>query len=763
MGDKQVSVINPLATTSGERRAEFAKRSKPYDEITVPFELRANRESEGWTFVRENKASVRLRRPKGFEEVLENRFWNVLYRFGYEELNLGRNFKICITEDGKPLKQIDVFARDAETVVVAECKACSTLQRRSMQKDLGEFAALQKPIANALRKHYGVDFKPKILWFFVTDRIRWSPNDLVRAEEFNIHVVQAREMLYFEEIGKKLGKAAKFQFHAEYLQNQKVPALTGRAVPAIKTKIGGQRAYVFSARPVDILRIAFVNHRDLRDPEGAPSYQRLVNPSRLKAIGQFLDNGGFFPNTILLNFRRSPHFNRQASDELSDVQFGQLILPDRYKSCWVVDGQHRLYGTTLASEETSQPTLFFIAFDGLETKSEAEIFITINDKQTRVPKKLLAELDGDVKWNSDDIRERLSAIASRAVDLVNSAGGGVFEGKVVTPGVAGSADQPLTLPNFQQAILQARLLGNLSQRSEDFLPGPSWDGSSEESLFRLVELLETYFAGIESSNPERWERGKAGYLCSNFGVSGHIRLIGELVRHLEAKERIHAIDLDVDELVSQLQPYLEPILQFIREQNDEGFEAKFKVPFGSGGPPRYFFALVELVRRVDETFEPEGFEEFIQTISDEVSQRADRDVKWLQTVVPAYIIAGLHNLYGSKFFEKGVPPQIQLDCQRKRIDDDPDDQLPIETYLDWIHLKKIADQKEHRGEFPALSIPLPGERAGKAFYTEWFDRINEIRRISAHPAGRFYRQEDIDTLDAIMKSIREKLPADLQL
>ena len=234
------------------------------------------------------------------------------------------------------------------------------------------------------RAHYGSSFKPKFIWCFVTDNVRWSNEDLKRAADHNIKVIRELELLYFEEFSRKIGFAARYQFHAEYLEDQKVPALTGRKVPAIKTKLGGTTAYMFSALAKDILRIAFVNHRDLRDPSGAPSYQRLVKPARLKQIGQFLDGRGFFPNTILLNFHRPPNFEQQAKDEDSGVAFGQFLLPDRYKSCWVIDGQHRLYGTAFTEKEYKTP-LFFVAFDKITPAAEANIFVEINAKQATVP------------------------------------------------------------------------------------------------------------------------------------------------------------------------------------------------------------------------------------------------------------------------------------------------------------------------------------------------------------------------------------------
>lgn len=99
------------------------------------------------------------------------------------KINSGRKFTILIDRKGaEPLrKQVDVFGKDDETVIVAECKASGSFSRRSLQKDIEEFANLKKPIASAIRKHYGEDNKLKIIWLFVTENIIWSTPDKQRA------------------------------------------------------------------------------------------------------------------------------------------------------------------------------------------------------------------------------------------------------------------------------------------------------------------------------------------------------------------------------------------------------------------------------------------------------------------------------------------------------------------------------------------------------------------------------------------------------
>ena len=44
-------------------------------------------------------------------------------------------------------------------------------------------------IANAIRQHYGNEFKPKIIWAYITNNIIWSDADMERAATINVKVV----------------------------------------------------------------------------------------------------------------------------------------------------------------------------------------------------------------------------------------------------------------------------------------------------------------------------------------------------------------------------------------------------------------------------------------------------------------------------------------------------------------------------------------------------------------------------------------------
>lgn len=333
-----VQLFNPLLTTKPTLSAEFRKRNKNFITKAVIKENVDYYLERGWEYDRKLKKKIRLKKLKGFDEILENKVWCLFYKMGYTEMNEGRYFKVKFKKNNNSEfeKQIDVFAKDDETVVFIECKSSYELKRKLLQKDIESFANSKSYLSKSAKKHYGNNFKPKILWLFITENIIWTRKDKERAEAENIRVITEREFQYFNQIVNHLGPASKYQFLAEFFQNQQIPELKNKKVPAIRGKLGGRHFFCFVSTPKQLLKIAFVNHRALDDPQGYPTYQRLIQKSRIKSINQFLEKGGFFPTNFLINFSTNIRFDISAKDEENDIHFGQLYFPDRYKSAWII-------------------------------------------------------------------------------------------------------------------------------------------------------------------------------------------------------------------------------------------------------------------------------------------------------------------------------------------------------------------------------------------------------------------------------------------
>lgn len=747
-------LLHPLLTKDTARDREASRRRKQHDTIAVSPHDVADHEKNGWIVEKKLTTKVRLRRAKNPDERLENRFWYLLYRLGYVQLNQGRDFHVTIERPGaKALhKQIDVFAKDDETVIVAECKASNVPRKRSLQKDVEEFGALKGPIAAAIKKHYGTAFKPKILWMFVTENIIWSGPDKERASRQNIRVVTERELRYYQQVAEHLGSAGRYQFLAEYLKSQPIPGLSHRMVPAIRGKLGGRRFYSFVTTPRTLLKIAFVNHRSLNDPDGLPSYQRLVSRTRMRQIGRFIQSGGFFPTNILINFSSKIRFDVVKHDDDADVTYGQLYLPDRYQSAWVIDGQHRLYGYAGLPHKHLDSNIFVVAFEQLPRQDEANLFVTINHEQKSVPKTLLDDLQGELKWGSDVPAERVGAIAARLIGLLNSDVGEPFYGRITQQGIPATSRTCLTVPAIKDGLRRSGLIGRPILKDKQLDLGPFSGSTDVESLERARCALNTVFGMIRDNNLAQWELGRDGVICTNVAIQAFLMLLASLIEYMEANKGMDARELDASEIIMEIEEYLEPVLKFIATSPEPLLQSRFKVQFGSGGPPEYYFRLVSIVKSAFSDFAPEGYEKWEAEQSDDRIREADRKLKEINIGVQAYIFDTFKAMYGmdkDAYFHKGViDKSIRTKAYEKSLDDDDDKRLPLENYLDVIEYKKIVENKQHWSVFkPVFDIPLPGQK-GYSKNLSWMERLNELRRIPAHATReRSYKMEDFELID----------------
>jgi hypothetical protein len=229
---------------------------------------------------------------------------------------------------------------------------------------------------------------------------------------------------------------------------------------------------------------------------------------------------------------------------------------------------------------------------------------------------------------------------------------------------------------------------------------------------------------------------------------------------MEKKKKIDAKVLDPVDLIGEIEDYLEPVMVYVDSASDSEFEELFKVKYGSGGAPQYYFKLVQLINEEIPEFSPEGYDDYVQSQSEEKIKRADEVVKELQKIIPAYIFNKFKEIYGEKdYLEKGVANvKMRTRAYEKQQSEDPSIRSPeLETYFEFIELKKIVEVKQNWRLFKdVFNIQIP-EKKGLNKHTAWMDRINELRRVAAHSFGREYKVEDFDFLDWIYDKFKMNL------
>ncbi|CAN5260041.1 hypothetical protein BH10PSE6_BH10PSE6_42410 [soil metagenome] len=245
----QAAELSSLIQDDAPLRAEARQRKEQFDYTSIHPEEEEKYSAKGWALHASGVNKVKLRRPKTHHALLEDRVWLLLHKLGYPVLSArGCKVRFARSDGSIGEKEVDVFAKDDETCLIVECKSRERRGKRSLQINIHETAQLQKPIATALRKHFGLGFKPKLIWLYATENIIWSEQDLERAQAENIRVITEKELQYFEAFASYLGSAGRHQFLAEFLEGQEIPALESVKVPAVRGNFGPHTFYSFAIR-----------------------------------------------------------------------------------------------------------------------------------------------------------------------------------------------------------------------------------------------------------------------------------------------------------------------------------------------------------------------------------------------------------------------------------------------------------------------------------------------------------------------------------
>jgi len=143
----------------------------------------------------------------------------------------------------------------------------------------------------------------------------------------------------------------------------------------------GKHRFYTLTMPSDVLaNTCFVTTRD-EDPK--KGFQRVLDAKRAQEIANYVDVGfGTIPTSIVLS--------AQPSAELKVVGKGKTLqFRDDPKAFLILDGQHRVYGFSLAKTSLRVPV---VIYNNLTPRDESRLFIDINTKQRPVPNELLLDI-----------------------------------------------------------------------------------------------------------------------------------------------------------------------------------------------------------------------------------------------------------------------------------------------------------------------------------------------------------------------------------
>ena len=748
--------------TEKEIKSSLRGKSKGYVTKTVDKRLVSDYEGTGWIVDKGNKKSVVIKKPKPHHTMFEDRVWSIFARMGFTILNKP-DIKLPYTDDESiPGKQIDVFAADSEALIVIECKSSEMIKKQFFSKELNEYEKVISGGNKLLKKEFSREHK--IRYIFATNNIILSENDRKRLNELNMIHFNQDDFQYYEQLLDSVGQASKYQLLARLFKGQEIPALDNK-IPAVRGQMGGYYYYSFSIEPEKLLKISYILHRvNVNNSDGG--YQRLVSKGRLKEIEQFINCGGYFPNSVIININTKNdaplNFDRIASTHDSNLtELVILHLPKKYHSAFTIDGQHRLYGYSDTKYKATN-TIPVVAFENLPADKQVELFVQINSKQRPVSKNLLTTIVADIMWNSEKYDEAMQAFMSRLLQYLGNRDESPLYQRVMLGDKKKTGSTCITLDTiivhgFKRSMLFAKLN---KKKLVDI--GYLWcdpkkdDGSCDYQVMldKSYLFFKTYFDHVKEKTEKIWNLGSApgGFVAMNIGILCFIRIASDILGFIKKYEGEDYSTKNGKEIAELTFRYLEPVFNYVN-----GFNAMKIDQFRKYGtnPAGVESGVREFQREIHNTFsdfEPEGLVKWIIDNSGKFNEIARKSTEKFEDGIKANVFKILQEKFGASWWKDGVPQEIRKTAATTKIDEDSDE--PEHEFLHLIDYKKIISRNWEI--FKAL-YANPLIRSNKEEQLKWFDKLNPIRNKVAH--NRKVTEEDY----TFLTELNDWLPAKIDI
>ncbi len=717
----------------------YRERSKPYTERRVR-RAEFSAPEDGWYVIDDNlKRDVKLARDKPRSQTFEDDVWCLLSKLSFKYLSKDRNLRLRYDQDDGAAQQIDVLAVDDECAIIFECKSCEGSPKPgNFKTEIESLAGKKAGLHREIRERFG---KPdlKIAYVLATRNYIMKSADRERLAAFNIHHFSDLDFDYYAELASHLGTAARFQFEADLFHNQTIPHLEGR-VYALEGKMGGLTYYSFLMEPERLLKLGYVLHRS-KSIKVLPTYQRLVKKPRLTAIRKFLNRGGYFPNSLIVSVENDGKKIRfepaAASIETSGSRHGVLHLPEKYRSLYVVDGQHRLYGYS-DTQYSSNNLVPVVAFIDLERSEQLRLFMEINENQKAVSKNLKHTLDADLKWDSNNLADRAEGIKKQlAQELGEDISSPLFN-RVLVGEDQRTDIKVVTLDAILRGLNQTNFVGRYTKDAVK-KQGIFATGKSVSTLNLIKDIAFGYFTYVAETMPDEWNRlQKDGALLTiNDGITAQIALLGDVIAHMVNRGEIQPLSDAPSDIIEKATTYFAGLKVYFGTLSDTE-RGELRKKYGSGAPTRLRRIFQRAIHEHRDDFEPEGLHEYWRDQSkqfnvDTYSRIADIELKLREDVKDRLIAT-----YGNMWLKRGLPEALYTELvtaaakKNRVIENDEEEKTPWDC-LNLIHLRVIVSHSSHWSQIFQKELTIPGqENMKKDDRTQWMLKLNAIRNITDH-------------------------------
>lgn len=612
----------------------------------------------------------------------------------------------------------------------------------------------------------------KIKYIFATRNLRIPTNSvhLERLEKTNSFYYNNNTYDYVCSLIKNYKNAAFYQFLGlvfknELINNNKIE------IPAVKGKMGKKEYYMFSIEPSLLLKMGFILHRTRANESEFPTYQRLLIPSRLGKITKYIDDGGYFPNSIIINFnskKRKVTFEHNSKEVDSNLCSGTLKIPNSYSIAYIIDGQHRVYGyaNSLFKENNTIPVVGFINLDTIE---QLEIFMDINENQKAVSPSLRLDLAEDLNWDSDRADSRLLALKSSITKKIANSESSPLFNKISV----GEDKALLTFKPFMTALNVSALLpiakGN--KYNPDSLIGSLYDTNNQDhnqemlrAKKKIVDYIISCYDFVEQSFPDIFYREKY-FIVSNRGTFAFISVIGSLNKFVTEKKLVDKNSIN-EHRFNTIKPYLESLMNSLNNLSNEE-ASKYLTLLGAGADTKWLRFFQNLINLKFSDYNPIELIDWKERQNEVYQDQGRQYVKLIERNMKNVVLNNIKVLFGNNW-ELEIN-KIKTTCQeRANNENEKNYKEGIDKRVEWTEMFNINDYKEiiekywtkkpeeENADFKTFQehflIDI-GQGKNKKDVLKWISLFNSYRNHLAHEGSKEkgINKREVDFLEMIYK------------
>ena len=542
---------------------------------------------------------------------------------------------------------------------------------------------------------YGKDKRVKYIFATRNYHIVEGGEDDQRMKDNGIYHLDDNAYNYICNLIKSYQTSVIYQFYGlmfkdELINNKPI------TIPALKGSMGNKDYYLFSIEPSTLLKIGFVLHRTRVNDSMAPTYQRLLIPKRLKGITKFIDDGGYFPNSIILNFAEPSSDLRITFDEIhkeedSDSIFGLLNIPNAYGIAYIIDGQHRVYGYA-NSNMKNKHTIPVVAFSGMESEEQLKIFMEINENQKAVSKNLRIDLEEDLFWTSSRLDSRMKALRSSTIKELSSKPGTVLYNKISI----GEDSADLSSIPFDTGLSQSGLIPKAKNtkwvdESDAYLYDKNETDINKAMTEARKRIAQFVLGCYETASDKMTSEAKEEFLLSNRATYAFIVLVGSLHAYL-----VNSGMLSVSSTISRrnevIAPYIEALANGLNTLPQE--ESTFLRGIqGQGAEKKWLLSYQNIINRVYPDYFPEDLKEWKEMRDQDLQNEGKKLKEDIRKQLRRLLFERLEQVFKSKWLSGNIAI-IKNEVENRIIKSDGDrEDFDLMEY-DWRDYLEVSDYKD---------------------------------------------------------------------